>query len=351
MGNLSTREKILIFCVVLLLVCAIFYIAALRPLNNLIGNAQGDLAEREAQMQYYEDLKASNNETKKQIEATEKTIKAQEASMLASVDGENIVNYVERVLEENGSPYQAKVSSQDIDCDDIILPNGDKATQSLILKRVSVEYATTDGFTVPEYDFNPTWIKDGYYDLELVADAVSKMGDETEYPIVGYKEFIESMKIIAKEIPSCVKIHNITIEDSKYGFCYLRAEIDVYGANLGSSKLTKDNDPAQVKLDWGGKTNVDCKGGMIGLPLVNFNQDSTFYLFGVIGDGVDTYVDRPYCSYFSNAIMVLICQENGRLYEDPYEKIPFTFEEDIDGDFGTGSQEGSNEGQQQAPEE
>ena len=357
MGNLSTREKILIFCVALLLVCAIFYIAALRPLGNLISSASSDLADREAQMQYYEELKASNNETKKQIDAMEKTIKEQEGSMLADVDGENLVNYVMRVLEENGSPYQASISSADIPCDDIILPNGDKASQSLILKRITVKYATTDGFTIPEYDFHPQWIKtiDGVYDydIELIEDAISKMGDENEYPIVGYNEFIKAMKVIAKEIPSCVKIHSIKIEDSKYGFLYLNAEIDVYGANLGSSRLLPVSDKDQVKLDWGGKTNVDCKGGMIGMPLVNFNQDNTFYLYAIAGEGVDSYVDRPYCSYFSNAIMVLIYQENGRLYEDPFEKIPYVYEPELEvvhgeetGEAGTGSGE-----QAQQPED
>lgn len=335
MGNLSTREKVLIYFVILLLIVAIVYIAAMRPLLNAISTEKAKVAEREAQMQYYEELKASNNATKKQIEELEKTIKKQEGSLVAEFDTENILSFVMKTLEEKGSPYLKEINTEDIVCNDITLPDGTIADQRLLLKRVSVKYATTDGFTIPEYNMVPQWVKNGAYDEELIQQAVDAMGDMDD-PVYGnaqmggYKEFIEAMKVIAdSEYKSCVRVHSITIEDSFFGFMYLNAEIDIYGTALGASRILPVNDKDQIKISYVGNENVDCKGGMIGNPLLNFNADSTFYMYQRAGEGVQTYTDRPYCANWSNAIMVAIYNEHHTLYEDPFEKIPYKYEEEL----------------------
>ncbi|MBO7424245.1 MAG: type II secretion system protein M [Clostridiales bacterium] len=348
MSNLSTREKVLIYFVILLLVVAIVYIAAMRPLLNAINTEKAKVAEREAQLQYYEELKASNNATKKQIEELEKTIKKQEGSLVSEYDTENIVSYVLKTLEEKGSPYLKEVNTEDIVCEDINLPDGSVANEKLLLKRVSVKYATTDGFTIPEYNMVPQWVKDGAYDQELIEQAVEAMGDMTDerfgnLQLDGYKQFIEAMKEIAgSNYKSCVRVHSITIEDTFYGFMFLNAEIDVYGTALGSSRILPANDKDQIKIAYVGNENVDCKGGMIGIPLMNFNPDNTYYMYQRAGEGIDTYVDRPYCANWSNAMMVAIYKANGTLYEDPFEKIPFKYDGELFEHELSGPQEAGN---------
>ena len=358
MSNLSTREKVLIYFVILLLVVAIVYIAAMRPLLNAISTEKAKVAEREAQMQYYEELKASNNATKKQIEELEKTIKKQEGSLVSEFDTENIVTYVLKTLEAKGSPYLKEVKTEDIVCNDINLPDGTVANEKLLLKRVTVKYATTDGFTIPEYNMVPQWVKDGAYDEELIEQAVEAMGDMTDerfgnLQMDGYKQFIEAMKEIAgSDYKSCVRVHSITVEDTFYGFMFLNAEIDVYGTALGSSRILPANDKDQIKISYDGNENVDCKGGMIGVPLLNFNSDSTYYMYQRAGEGVETYVDRPYCANWSNAMMVAIFNENHTLYEDPFEKIPYKYDGDLfKYEFSGPQAEGDTENEQQQPSE
>ena len=150
-------------------------------------------------------------------------------------------------------------------------------------------------------------------------------------------------EIAGSKYNSCVKVHSITIEDTGYGFLELNAQVDVYGTSLGSSRILPANDKDQIKIDYIGNDTVDCKGGMIGMPLMNFNENNTFYMYMLAGEGIHSYVDRPYCANFSNAMMVWIFNENGILYEEPFEKIPFPFEEDLFQYELAGPQAGSEE--------
>ena len=69
---------------------------------------------------------------------------------------------------------------------------------------------------------------------------------------------------------------------------------------------------------------------MIGVPLVNFNDKNTFYLYQLAGKKVEDFSNRPYCSYFSNAIMTLIMKNYGSLYEDVTNRVPYGFDADFD---------------------
>lgn len=332
MGNLSTREKVLIYVVILLLLIGIVYVAAIRPLQTAIDSSKADLAQRKQTFDYYEELRASNTNTKKAIEEIETNIKKQEASLLANVDTEVIENYVMQVYENSGSPYLSTIKSEDIPQDDIYLPDGSVASERLTLKRITVEYATTDGFNITEYNKNPEWFTLEEFNEETVTEALSHLGDY-EYDSIkirGLDEFIAGTQEIAGTLPSCVKIHKIQVEDSLIGFMWLRAEIDVFGTDLGSSRLLPANDPSQVSIDWTGRTGVDCSGGMIGIPLVNFNDKNTFYLYQLAGKKVEDFSNRPYCSYFSNAIMTLIMKNYGSLYEDVTNRVPYGFDADFE---------------------
>ena len=353
MGNLSTREKVLIYVVILLLLIGIVYVAAVRPLQNAIDDAKATLADRKQTFDYYEELRASNSNTKKAIEEIEGTIKKQEASLLADIDTETIENYVMQVYENAGSPYLSSITSQDIPQDDIYLPDGSIASERLVLKRITVEYATTDGFTIPEYNKKPEWFTLEEFNEELVTDAISHMGDYEVYPVVGREEFINATQEIANTLPTTIKIHKIQLEDSLIGFMWLRAEIDIFATDLGSSRILPSNDPSQVSISWTGNENVDCSGGLIGVPLVNFNESNTFYLYQIAGKKIEEWNNRPYCAYFSNAIMTNIIKVNGSLYEDLTNRVPYGFEPSFDmqvGSTGSGGEGGDTGSTEAAPE-
>lgn len=318
MNNLSTREKVLIYVVILCLLIGIVYVAVIRPLENSIAKETAKLNERKATYQYYEELRASNTETKKNIQETENKIKKQEASLFAHVDGEIVENYLMQVFEKNGSKYLSKFEVEDIVGDDIYYPDGTIANEHLIIKRVKVEYATTDGYTLPEYNNDPKWAVDGHYDMELIEAALVTMGDT---PVVGYNEFVSSLKELSEAYPTCVKIHRATVEDSTMGFCFLRAEVDFYATELGSSRILPVNDKSQISIDWTGRTGVDCSGGMVGVPLCNFNDKNSFFMYQIPAETIKEFTNRPYCSYFSSAILSENANLFAYIYEDPTNKV------------------------------
>ncbi|MCR5617660.1 MAG: type II secretion system protein M [Clostridiales bacterium] len=329
MNNLSTREKVLIYVVILLLIVGIVYVAVLRPLGKAIDSANAELDNRKSRLEYLDALKASNESTKDNISKLEKDIKAKEGSLFAHIDGDVVADYVMRVFESSNCPYLSEIKVEDIPTSDIYLPDGSMAAEKLVLKRVYVEYATTDGFTIPEFNKKPAWYTGGTeLEKDLITDAVAHMGDPAYYQITGYTQFIDGLKTIANNdtYKNCIKVHSVTVEDSTTGFLYLRAEIDCYGTDLGSSRILAVKEKEQVKIEWDGDENVDCSGGMIGVPLFNFNEKNSFYMYQIAGDGIEEFSNRPYCSYFSNAMMVLIYKQYGTLYEDPFEKIPYQFE-------------------------
>ncbi|MCQ2467452.1 MAG: hypothetical protein MJ166_08050 [Clostridia bacterium] len=326
MKNLSLKERVLLIGVGLALFVAIAYIFIIMPMDKKIDQRRYDLADRERQDAEYEAIKTQNSAMKASIQATEKAIQDIELNLFADTDIEVVENFVMSVFESTGSKYLSKIESTDVPTDDIYLPNGTIANEKLLIKRITVEYATTDGFTIPEYNKQPSWITTDGIDLPLISDAIAHMGDyeDSRYDVVGYNEFVKALKLISEEKPSCMKIHRVYIEDSTYGFVYLRAEIDLYATQLGERRVSQTSSPEQVKLEWAGRTKVDCSGGMIGMPLLNMNEKSSWYLVGISLDQLKDFVNRPYCSYFSNAILTEMAKAGLPLYEDYATRTPNT---------------------------
>lgn len=324
MKNLSLKERVLLIGVGLALFVAIAYIFVIMPLDKKISQRKLDLQERELQDQQYEAIKASNDTLKHDISEAEKAVSEIETSLMADVDVEVIENYVMSVFESKGSKYLSTMSSEDIVTDDIYLPGGDIANQKLKCKRISLEYATTDGFTIPEYNLDPNWSGENGIDLEVVAEYIEHMGDyeDPRFQVVGYPEFIAALKVIKEEIPSCMKIHRVSIEDPGYGFLFLRAEIDIYSASLGESRVSQTTDPNQVKLEWQGRTKVDCSGGLIGMPLICMDKNSSWYLVAISNNVLKDFQNRPAASYFSSAILAEMAKLNLPLYEDYANRLP-----------------------------
>lgn len=323
MKNLSIKEKVLLVGLFLVLFVALAYIFVIMPLDKKTAAREVELKDREYKFQQYELIKSQNAELEKSIDETEKDIAEIETSLLADVDIDVIENYVMAIFESKGSKYLSDMKSEDIAVDDIYLPNGTVANEKLQMKRITVEYATTDGYTIPEYNKSPEWATKNGVDYDLVNQAIALMGsDDPNYAVVGYDEFIAALKVISEELPSCMKIHRVYIEDSTIGFVYLRAEVDIYSAKLGSSRVSSTEDANQVKMEWVGRTKVDCSGGMIGMPILNLNPNNSWYLVSISYDALKDFQNRPYCSYFSNAILTEMAKQEIPLYTDFENKVP-----------------------------
>lgn len=322
MKNLSFKERFLLILCGLALFVAIAYIFVIMPMDKKIDARKLELEDCRAKDIEFKQIKESNDRLSIEIDKINAEIETIEKSLLANIDVDVLENYVIDVFKSGNSPYLSNITSSDIATDDIILPGGQVANEKLVQKRISVEYVTTDGgYAVPEADMDKSWVgitENGTpgYNEEAITAAIAQMGYYPDDRDLIYANFIAACKKISEVKSSCVKVHNITVEDSTYGFMYLRAEIDVYGANLGGSRgYDPVQDPNQVKFTWAGATGVNCEGGMIGAPILNTNDKNGFFGIVISNDKLKDFVNRPYASYFSTAIISEVAKADLPIYD------------------------------------
>lgn len=306
MKNLSLKEKVLMFVVVIVVGLLALYLLVIKPLNQ----ASSDLKLQQITLQqtvaYYDSLKDENSDTSNQIQVLNDSISSIELDFLPELNTESIVQYVMNVFETNGCPYLSSVETSSVACNDVALPDGTFASDRMVVRRVTVTYSTTDGYCVPQYNGTPE-----YNTSEDLAAAFEAMGTYGMSPeeIIGYSQFVTSLEEIERANPSCIKISRIHVEDQLNGFMLLTADIDFYATSL----VDRVSVP-QVGLpyvDWSGATDVDCAGGQIGIPLIVDNPASSW-------DGISLivsesgWVDRPFATYFSSALFSLL----GGMYFD-----------------------------------
>lgn len=322
MKNLSLKERFLLIAVGVALLIAIAYIGVIMPVNNKIDEKRIELDKKIALDKQYDEIKKSNNELRIAIDETKADIEVIENSFFADTDIDVIENYVMNIFEQEGSYYLSNIESVDITPEDIYLPNGVIATEKLLVKRLSIEYATTDGYTIPEYNGRPVWIDplDMETSTATLAGAIAQMGN---YDIVGYKEFVSGCEIISKAHPNCIKVHKLSIEDSKNGFLYLRAEVDIYSTMLGNSRLSQTNTPEQVALEWTGraKAEINCGSGLIGMPIICWDEGSEWFMCQISYGELKEFRNRPASSWFSNAMLTEIAKNKLPLFSDYDERI------------------------------
>lgn len=350
MGNISNREKIMIFVLGAALVALIMFVAIIRPLMNKNDKADATLEERKKTDAYYVALIQSNGELEQKIANTKNGIMDIEAKLLPEVDTWSVEQYLINTFSSNGNDFGKGIKSEEIVCDDINMPDGTVANERLKLKRFTVSYTTNDGFCIPESDGNPAWFKDGLPDEELIVNSIINMGNpEAEDPynftqVKGYDEFINALDEISKKFPTCVKVHSCSVEDSTVGFLNLKAEIDCFSTDLASSRLLDVKDSRQTKFVWEGEENVDCAGGLIGMPLINTNEASAYFGVQIAPKALSDFKDRPFASYFSAAILSDIAANNTSLYDEEGKSYAATYEPTFEGETAQVPGEGADAG-------
>ena len=180
----------------------------------------------------------------------------------------------------------------------VTLPDGTTASDRLVVKRITVQYSTTDGFNIPEYNRSASVVDHGMIDEAAWNAYLDEMYWHGAGTIVGYEEFINALEIIEAANESCIKINKIGI-DTEGGYTLLNAEIDFYSATFNYRVSEADANAPYVT--WAGATSFDTEGGIIGRPFLFDNPASEW--FGVLmSDEEAVEGNRPFSTYYSDAI-------------------------------------------------
>ncbi len=298
MGNLGDRERYGVMFLAIVVVVFAIYFFGIRTLDGKYDELVVKRQELQDQLDYYESLKTQNAATQAQIDELKTSIAEVEGTFLPTICSESIEQYVLKIFEDAGCPYLVSVEAQDVALEAVTLPNGNVATDSLLVKRMVVQYSTTDGFNIPNYNRSTTVITDGVADEALWNEYISQMGWQGTAAIVGYNEFVNALKTIEAVDPDCIKINSISIK-TEAGYILMTAEIDFYSATFNDR--VSEPDMSAPYITWAGSTNINTAGGRIGEPFI-FDDPNSEWFMVLMTDQDAIAGDRPFSTYYSNAI-------------------------------------------------
>lgn len=298
MGNLGDRERYGVMLLGIVVVVFVIYFFGIRSLDGKYDELVTKREELQAQLDYYESLKSQNAATQAQIDELKANIAEVEGTFLPAICSEAIEQYVLKTFEDAGCFYLVSVEAQDVALEAVTLPNGNTATDGLVVKRMVVQYSTTDGFNIPNYNRSTTVITDGVLDEGLWNEYLDQMAWQGADSITGYNEFVAALKTIEAANPECVKINSISIQ-SEGGYVLMTAEIDFYSATF--NERVSEPDMSAPYVTWAGSTNINTTGGFIGYPFIVEDPNSEWFMV-LMTDGDAVQGDRPFATYYSNAI-------------------------------------------------
>ena len=189
MGNIGKRERYYLMLLGIVIAVLLIYYFGIRNLGIKYDEMVDTRSQLQAQLDYYEALKTQNDEALAQINQLKNEISEAEARFLPNICSEAIEQYVLKTFEDAGCPYLVSVSASDIAASGVTLPDGSSASDSLLIKRITVQYSTTDGFCIPEYNRNVTVVVDGMVDEAEFNALLEEMYWHGADSRVGYDEF------------------------------------------------------------------------------------------------------------------------------------------------------------------
>ena len=309
MGNLSLREKAIIYLLALFVIAFLAYFFGIRTLNEAYEDLQGQLVTLQQQKEYLDQLKQNNIDTENAINEVKQNIIALEGTFISDIRTENIEQYVLKKMEDAGMPFLASVSVEDVPMDAVLLADGSRSPDSVLCKRVLVEYATTDGYEITQYNTTPSLTTEtGAIDASVISNIIDRTGIYDPDNHYGYDEFLEGLRAIASDAPDCVKIASLDAASTN-GYMTMTASVEFYGANL-TSRISSESKTDGFAV-WKGDKNVDTAGGFIGMPYFVVNPDSSWNGVLISSDKVSGFLPRPFASYLSNALFTEMIGQNG----------------------------------------
>jgi len=307
MGNIGKRERYYLMLLAIVLVVGLIYFFGIRNLGFKYDELVATRAQLQAQLDYYESLKTQNAETQTRINELKTDISAEEGRFLPYINTASIEQYVLKTFEDAGCPYLVSVTADDITPESVTLPDGTSATDSLLTKRIIVQYSTTDGFNLPEYNRSTSVLDMGVLDEAAFQSYIDAIGWQGADSITGYNEFVSALETIEAANPDCIKINSIGVT-AEGGYMLLNAEIDFYSVTF-RSRVSEANTDAPY-ISWAGESNIDTEGGFIGRPFRVEDQNSEWY-WTLMDDNDATAGSRPFATYYSRAIFEQAVQANG----------------------------------------
>lgn len=307
MGNIGQREKYYLMLLGIVLVVVLIYFFGIRNLGDKHEDLVAERAQLEEQLAYYEALKTQNAETQAQIDQLREQISTEESRFLPFICSEAIEQYVLKTFEDAGCPYLVSVTAEDVVPETVVLPNGTVATDSLISKRITVQYCTTDGYNIPEYNRSTTVISNGVVDVDAFNAYLDEMYWHGADSRVGYDEFLNALATIEAANEDCIKISSISIS-SEGGYILLNASIDFYSATF--NERVSEPETNAPYITWAGATNINTTGGFIGYPFIVEDPNSDWFMI-MMTDTDATAGERPFATYYSTAIFRSEVTTNG----------------------------------------
>ena len=307
MGNIGQREKYYLMLLGIVLVVVLIYFFGIRNLGYKHEDLVNQRTQLEEQLAYYEALKTQNAETQAQIDQLKADITAEEGRFLPFICSEAVEQYVLKTFEDAGCPYLVSVTAEDVVPASISLPNGAAASDTLLVKRITVQYCSTDGYNIPEYNRSTTVISNGIIDEEAFNAYLDEMYWHGADSRVGYDEFVNALRVLEGENPDCVKVNSVSIS-SEGGYILLNATIDFYSVTFHDR--VSEPDTSAPYVTWAGETNINTAGGFIGYPFIVEDPNSDWFMI-MMTDGEATAGNRPFATYYSNAIFQSEVGANG----------------------------------------
>ena len=298
MGNLGKREQYYLMLLGIVVAVLLIYYFGIRTLVNRHDELLVERDQLQAQLDYYEALKTQNDEALAQINELKSQISEVEGGFLPFISSESIEQYILKTFENAGCPYLVSVTAEDVTVPAITLPDGEAAVDRLVAQRFTVQYSTTDGFNVPDYNRNNTVIVDGALDEAALDALLAEMYWHGSDAIEGYDGFVDALETIEAADPDCIKINSISIT-SEAGYILMTAQIDFYSATFFDRVSEPDTDAPYIT--WNGPTSINCEAGIIGRPFVIDNPASEWFNI-MMTDDAATDGDRPFSTYYSDAI-------------------------------------------------
>lgn len=298
MSNLGPREKYLIILLGIGLLILAIYLLGIKPLSDKNYNLEVEQAQLQAKLDYYKALQASNEQISSEIEELNNQIQTIEKTFIPVINTESLENYVMSVFEDNGCPYLVGIGTEDVQSPSFLLPDGTVADETLAIKRVTVTYATTDAFCIPDYNHAVSLIDPATGALtedQAVIDAfLEQLQWQGSEAITGYNEFLAALSVLKDENTNCIKITGIQV-DNMDGYLQMTATIDFFSANLTQRVSEATSSAPYVVWSRDGSLAIPTGAGMIGMPLYCDNADNAWY-----GYYVQTVTPvRPFANTYS----------------------------------------------------
>ena len=307
MNNLTAREKGFMYVITLLIIVVLGYFFGIRTLNNKYEEYKAELQSLQERKAYLDQLRANNANMATEIELLKTSCSEIELSFIDELETECIEQYVLKTFEDAGCPFLINVSASNIGMPAVTYANGATSKDGLVCMQIAVNYSSTDGYTVTQYNRTPDFTPGAKTPVAETVETLSEQMGQGEYAKrKGYDEFLAALKKINAENPQCIKVNSLTVTETN-GIMTLSATINFYGTSL-KNRLSVD-DSKKPYTYWCGDKNVDTKCGFIGFPYVCDNKNSLWY--GVVNMNFDPTASKPFAAYWANALFAKQYSEAG----------------------------------------